>query len=132
MVLAGFLSKHPSELRADFQQYYGLNLDGMGRDYSMLHAADLAAQLPKNSRSFVAEKPQLEWTNVELFLWSIEYSLRVLRWQPTKDGHKGANKPKPLPTPDEIDRIRTKADATDMAYIAEKLGIDINKEGVDG
>ena len=33
------MSRYPDELRADFQQYYGLNIDGMGADYSVTHAA---------------------------------------------------------------------------------------------
>jgi hypothetical protein len=41
-------------LRADFQQWYGLNLDDMGGDYSISHAACLAAQLPGDSRTFAA------------------------------------------------------------------------------
>lgn len=37
-------------MRADFQQFYGLNLDEMGGAYSIGHAACLAAQLPYGSR----------------------------------------------------------------------------------
>lgn len=32
-------------------------------------------------------------------LWSAEFSLRVLRWQQTGDGHKNRNQPKPFPLP---------------------------------
>lgn len=128
MTLAKLLYEHPSELRADFQQYYGLNIDGMGVDYSVSHAADLAAMLPHDSRSFVAERPDLEWTNTEWLLWSIEYSLRVLRWQPTKDGQADRNRPKPLPTPADRARIQAKVDATDMDYIAEQLGLNLGGE----
>lgn len=132
MVLAGFMVRHPAELRADFQQYYGLNIDGMGTDYSMLHAADLAVQLPRDSRTFRAGNRELEWTDRDYMLWSIEYSLRVLRWQPTKDGQKGRNKPKPLPTPRDRARVESKISATDMSLIAEQLNIELNQEGVDG
>jgi hypothetical protein len=121
--------RHPAELRADFQQYYGLNIDGMGVDFTVLHAADLAAQLPSDSRTFKAENIELEWTDSDYMLWSIEFSLRVLRWQNTEDGRKNRNKPRPLPTPAEHARIADKINSTDMALIAEQLGIDIDMEG---
>lgn len=45
---------YASELRADFQQFYGLNIDRMGEEYSLLHAADLAVQLPFEARVWAA------------------------------------------------------------------------------
>ena len=32
MLLASLMRKRPDELRADFQQFYGLNLSGAGRE----------------------------------------------------------------------------------------------------
>ena len=125
MTLARLLNERPGELRADFQRFYGLNLDGMGVDYSMLHAADLAAHLPAESATIRAEAPELEWTTAEYMLASIEFSLRVLRWQNTEDGQKGIKKPRPIDTPADFARIVRKAEATDMEYIAEQLGIGI-------
>ena len=127
-MLAELQSKHSSELSADFQQYYGLDIGGIGDDFGYLHAADLAAQLPRESRSFRAINPELEWTTTEYMLWSIEYSLRVLRWQNTEDGHKNRNKPEPLPTPKDYARVRERTEATDMEYIAQALGIDLGGE----
>ncbi|HAM15342.1 MAG TPA: hypothetical protein DCP91_05700 [Eggerthellaceae bacterium] len=124
-MLAGFLVKHPCELRADFQRVYGLNLDDMGESYTYRHAADLAVMLPRDSLVFLAEHPELEWSDRDYFLWSIEYSLRVLKWQNTKDGQKGNNQPRPIPTPADTARIRAKVDNTDLNYIAEQLGIDL-------
>lgn len=128
------LSKCPCELRADFMQYYGADLDGLRREIGEIRTADLAAQLPRDSRALRALHPELEWSDADYMLWSIEYSLRVLRWQNTKDGQKGRNQPRPLPTPRDYARVGAKADATDMAAIAEALGIDIDidKEGADG
>lgn len=40
----------PAHLRADMQQFYGLNLDHMGDQYSVSHAADCAALLPYEAR----------------------------------------------------------------------------------
>ena len=78
MTLAGFLRDYPSELRADFQQTYGLNLDGMGEEYTFLHAADLAVQLPSNSRTFVAIDPDNLWTLETRLLAIIEFRANVI------------------------------------------------------
>lgn len=42
------------ELRADMQQFYGLNIDGMGSAFSVAHGAALAAQLPPGARARAA------------------------------------------------------------------------------
>ncbi len=93
----------------------------MGSEYTFAHAADLAACLPSES---ITARAQGAWTDSEWLLWSIEYSLRVLRWQNSKDGHSGRNAPRPLPTPADEQRVRDKLDNTDMRRIAEALGID--------
>lgn len=54
MALASFLRRFPDELRADFQQHYGLNLGELGGAYGIGHAACLAAQLPPGSRTLAA------------------------------------------------------------------------------
>ena len=126
------LSKCPSELYADFRQYYGVDFDKLRGEIGELRTADLAAQLPSDSRSFRAIRPELMWTDRDYMLWSIEFSLRVLRWQPTKDGQANRNKPRPLPTPADRARIVDKIEATDMKAIADALGIDLDMEGVDG
>lgn len=130
MVLWWLLGNHPSELRADFQRYYNLNLDGMGNDYTVTHAAALAVNLPSDSAVLKAMYPRNGWTTTEYLLHAIEFNLRVLAWQNTKDGAKGIRKPKPLPTPEDEDRIRGKVTATDFKLIAEKLGIEgVNNGG---
>lgn len=78
MLLAGLLRDHPSELRADFQQTYNLNLDGMGEEYTFLHAADLAAQLPSNSRTFVAIDPNNLWTLEARLLAIVEFRANLI------------------------------------------------------
>lgn len=129
------LAKHPSELYADFRQYYGVDFDKLRGEIGELRTADLAAQLPIESRSIRVLKPELAWTLHDWLMWSIEYSLRILRWQNTEDGQKGRNQPQPLPNPIDRARIVDEINATDMAYIAEQLNIEINndnQEGVDG
>lgn len=101
----------------------------MGSEYTVTHAAALAANLPSDSASLQAEFPANRWTITEYLLRAIEFNTRVICWQRTKDGQKGHNKPKPLPTPLDEARMRRKAELTDFAAIATQLGLNI--EGVD-
>lgn len=87
-------------MRADFQQHYGLNLDEMGGAYSIRHAASLAAQLPKDSRTFVAADPLCEYASAtNRLLALIEYHTHVGWWQLTEDAQKGRNHPQFIATP---------------------------------
>ncbi|MEG2933533.1 MAG: DUF5361 domain-containing protein [Gordonibacter sp.] len=54
----------------------------------------------------------------------IEYLLRHVAWQRTKDAARGINRPKPCPTPAEEAALRKKLERTDMADIARKLNIE--------
>jgi len=122
-VLAALLGNHPGELRADFQRFYGLSVDGMGTDYSVAHAAALAAHLPRESACVRAVAPEAAWDDATYLLAAIEYDLRVLAWQNSKDGAKGRNKPRPVQTPADVARVRDKLDGTDLAEVAAALGI---------
>lgn len=112
---------HPDELRADFQQYYGLNLDRMGADYSPEHAGALCAQLPRGARTMLAEDEGLRWGDQEAMLSSIEHGIRVLCWQNTKDGQKGRNAPKPVALPGSRS-ARSKIERTDLDFVRSVLG----------
>lgn len=114
-------------LRADFQQFYGLNIDGMGKDYTLSHAAVLAAQLPAESRCVRAENPAHEWTQADYILAEIAYGVAILAWQRSKDGARNINHPKRMPTPASRAEMERKAAATDFGYIDEIL-----KGGADG
>ena len=124
MALAWLIGNHPGELRADFQRYYQLNLDGVGEQYTFAHAACLACNLPSDSATLKAMYPRNGWTQTEYLLHAIEYDLRVLIWQNSKDGAKGKNKPKPLSTPEELAKVRRKATGTDFDFIAKSLGLE--------
>ena len=129
------LVEHPGELYADFRQFYGTDFDKLRGEIGEIRTADLAAQLPIESRSIRALKPELAWTHQEWLMWSLEYHVRVLTWQNTENGRKGRSKPQPLPNPVDRARVVDKVNATDMAYIAEQLNIELNQdnqEDVDG
>lgn len=83
-------------MRADFQQFYGLNIDGMGRDFSTTHAADLLVELPGESRIKRVYGGDGTWDFDRLLASLAVDALNVLVWQRTKDGQKGRNRPKPI------------------------------------
>ena len=68
MALALMRRRWPLQLRADFQQFYNLNIDEMGLANGRRHAADLAVMLPRESRTVRAEHPELEWGEAEYLL----------------------------------------------------------------
>lgn len=117
----------PDELRADFQEHYHLNIDGMGCDYTVSHAAALAAQLPLGSRCVRHDNPQAEWTQGEYILAEVAYGIALLVWMQTKDGQKGVNRPKRMQTPAQRAEMERRAASTDFDYIDEIL-----KGGADG
>ena len=118
-------ARHPRELRADMQRLYGINIDDIGASCPLLHAADLAAMLPRDSLCVQAEDESAQWGEAMYALRSIEYSLRVLAWQNTKDGHAGRNQPRPVETPAERALVRGRAEETDYREIAERLGVEL-------
>lgn len=102
MLLVLEVDENADELRADFQQYYGLNIDDMGlRGFSYAHAATLLAQLPKTSRVAIKRNPDNAWDEQARILVHLEYDLRRLMWSMTKDAQYRRNEPKPLPSPSE-------------------------------
>lgn len=55
--------EHPSALRADLQQYYGIDLDrAQAGAHTAAHVAALVAELPQDSRCMVALNPENRWT----------------------------------------------------------------------
>ena len=108
-------------------RFYGLSLDAMGESYSVRDAAAMVAHLP--SESALRRATGDGWSEAERLLASCEFSLRVLRWQPTEDGHKNRNQPRFSESPRERDdRARERVESTKytpeyMAALAESLGI---------
>lgn len=81
---------------ADFQQYYGLDLETLLKGGEFARARTLASQLPRESRTVRAVDPRAEWGQTEHFLALIADHLAFLRYE--QAGGKG-KKPKPLPRP---------------------------------
>ena len=121
-MLARYGGKCPDRLRADFQQFYGLDIDGMGGDYTLAHAAALAAQLPVESRCYKFDHPEAAWTAGDYLLAEIAYGISILAWQNTKDGQKGLNRPKRPVTPAQRAEMERKLSETDFDYIDKMMG----------
>lgn len=112
----------PDEMRADFQQYYGLNLDGMGRDYSYAHAAVLLSQLPRESRVARYIEPDAAWSEDTVLLASIDYWVRWIAWTKTKDAKHDRNHPEPVKTPSERKAARERGAHVDLDLVRAVLG----------
>lgn len=99
----------------------------MGEAYSVRDAAAMVSHLPSESALRRAEGDG--WSEAERLLASCEFSLRVLRWQPTEDGVKGLKNPVFTESPSERGaRERDLVESTKytpeyMAALAESLGI---------
>ena len=120
-MLAALLGNHPDELRADLQRFFGLNLDRMGLDYTVAHAAACAANLPREAACVRAVAPEAAWSDETYLLSACEYLLNIIAWQNTKDGAKGRNKPKRPQTPADVARERGKVADTDFGAIVRML-----------
>lgn len=96
----------------------------MGRAYSFLHAAALAVQLPRESRIARIEDEAAGWTDADEMMRMMEHELRTLVWQQTKDGAKGRNAPRPLPSPVEQAKTRRRVERTDIESINRILGYE--------
>lgn len=93
------LRLYPSELEADFTQFYQLSAENIGTSLSLRRAGILAVQLPRESRTMRELDPSSEWGWTEYMLADIANSLRIARWQNTEDGHKGRNFPELIQAP---------------------------------
>ena len=98
-MFASIYRRYKTELRADFQQYYALNIDKMGTEYSIMHAADLSVMLPQNSRVMCRIDPANAWGWQEHLLADLTNRVRWLQWAKTTDGAKNRNHPVPIEPP---------------------------------
>lgn len=124
--------RFPCELRADFQQYYGLNIDGMGEDYALSHAACLCAQLSVESRTV---KAYMTPEQAEAVLWTLPVriamaqlnELRVIRWLSTQDAVEGKNYPDQILPPEVRNAPPGKPDAEGYKAALAEIRAKINE-----
>lgn len=118
------LGEHPDALRADFQQYYGLDIDGMGRSFSTLHAAALLTGLPAGARTWAAysEDGSGGWSRDQVLLGVIADAVNLVAWSKTKDAQHNRNKPRSVLPNSHRDRK-----VVGMAMTADELMETINR-----
>ena len=104
------------------QQFYGLNVDSMGVEYTYEHAAALVSQLPIESCIARLQNPDAAIDYKTELLRSIELSLRVLRWQKTKDGQHDRNRPELVKLPSQIEAERKRVQSADFDLVRAVLG----------
>lgn len=99
MILAAWLHDYPDFLRADFQQFYGLNIDEIGVSFSVHHAATLASMLPTESRTIAVAAPYASWSLQDQLLAAATNALNLLVWMEADPKRNRSNKPKPIEPP---------------------------------
>lgn len=99
MRLVKLLRTSRAALRADFQRFYGLDLDTLGHGLSVVRASDLAAYLPPDAAIYRESNPDWQWTLENQLLPAQVDALRWLVWSKTTDGQRNRNHPKPIPRP---------------------------------
>lgn len=121
MVLARLWTTSRDELEADFRQFYGLNLLDINKGFSIHHAAVLAAQLPRDSRTLAIINPDMAWSDEMFMLSKIEHLCRMNLWSKTKDGQHGRNVPEPNDTPSKVRQMRERLENTDLGEIDQLI-----------
>ena len=83
-------------MRADLQQYYGIDFDGaVDGAHSARHVAALVVNLPRESRLAVAENPDMAWSLTDVLLAVLVNSFRGFVWG-MSDPKKRGSKPDPI------------------------------------
>lgn len=128
IALAPWLSKYPGELEADFQQFYGLSLEGLLDGGEFGRAQALAAQLPRDSRTMRALEPSLAWGDAEHLLAYIADTLSFFRYENrTANGARRTRKPKPYPRPKPPKRRARPDERTVHGMSAQAVGEILSK-----
>ena len=74
-MLAYAWKHHRTQLRADLQRYYHLNIERMGHDFTIWQAAACAAALPLGSSLMQAIDPRAQYTLTDYLLHRISEQL---------------------------------------------------------
>ena len=95
-LLAAAYATREAKLRADLQQYYGIDLDAArAGGHTAWHVACLVSELPHDARLCVAEDGDAMWTLDGIVLASISNSLNALVYG-MSDPKKRGRRPEPI------------------------------------
>lgn len=124
------MSRHPDELLADFQQYYGIDLWPVCQGYDPRNpdrTAALAWQLPSDGRVWKAVSPTGAYGPDVMLLRQLELDVRSFQWSFTEDAKDKSTAPEPITLPGEEEEYRrAEAEADSMAKeVAQLLGVKI-------
>lgn len=87
---------HESKIRADLQQYYGIDLDHARRgEHSAHHIACLVVELPSNARTRIAESKDAIWTFEAAVMASVFNAINSIAYG-LSDSKKRGNPPELL------------------------------------
>ncbi|TCD53772.1 hypothetical protein EJ419_07340 [Alloscardovia theropitheci] len=78
------IGTHPDVVRADFQRFYGLNIDYLGDGLNIRRAADLAANLPLNASIWKVFDERATWSTEAYLLAEIADAVSFNAWTKTK------------------------------------------------
>lgn len=120
MALARMIGTERELIEADFQQFYGLDLERMTVDYTVAHAARLAVALPVESRCAREVEADLAWSVEAHMLSRVEHELRCLLWGMADKASRGPY-PKPIEPPSKAREMRRRMDGTDTDMIDEAI-----------
>ena len=96
MALASVISSHESELRADLQQYYGIDLDvAANGNHSAHHIAALVSQLPRESRLRRIYNSDDMWSLTDVLLALLVNDFRSFGYG-MSDPKKRGQRPEPI------------------------------------
>ena len=125
MALCSIVAEHESELRADLQRYYGINLDNaMGGEHSAAHIAALVQFMPHDSSVSKAYDDDAVWTVDRVLMATLINSLHLLMWGMSDKAKRGA---KPEPVGPSWMRTRTRtldAQVMPISELLEKLSLE--------
>ena len=87
---------------------------------SPIEASDLAALLPRGSRTFTEINPEYGWTQEDYLLADIANALNLLVWAQTKDGQKNRNRPEPIRPPKQHPRDKVSYTVDEYAEVLSR------------
>lgn len=128
-MLARYWASYRDELEADFQQFYNINLEDIGKSLSIRHAAVLAAHLPPDSRCLAAIDPNFGWSKELHMMAKIEHEMRVILWQNSQSKKNKTPFPKPIDPPAKTAKVQKKLENTNLREIDECLGMGGESHG---
>ena len=89
-MLVGVFEDHEDELRADLQEYYGIDLErAMAGEHSASHIMVLTTQLPHTARLHKAYDKDAAWSLTDVLLASLLNQFRVFVWGLTPKNKRG-------------------------------------------